>query len=609
MNRCRTSLLLGASALAALTLVEPASAQRIDRITAFGDSYADSGNAFRLAGVDPQTTTVYTSGRFTGGFNYVDILSQILAAPVENFAIGGARTGTGNQTAGLPGFTQEVQFFLGGGGTLGFPTVIPTFGEGDLVTVNIGGNDARAYQQGGGTLAGATAAATTAAGFATSNLNLLVNAGAPTISFIAGDTGRLPEIAGDPSGAAVRSAFSTSFNTQMQGVLAGYAANGVIVHYLDLNLMLDRVVANPAAYGLTGITCPAFPNPTCVVTNGEGFLFYGDLLHPTTAGSRIIAQYVATQLQAPLTLQAPSDLALDTARQFGRTLSSRVDLGAPRDGDLAEGLHFFIVGDSYSRDVRADRATDKFDIDTVGATAGAAYGFGNGTVGLAVNYSRPRARFIADVSETESRSWQVGGFAGFAIAGAFVQGYAGYGWDDHEIERRGVIDEMEADADGSHWLAGGKAGYLFPAGIVRVGPVVALDYARAKVDGYTEEGDAALTLNVGSVSTKALVGGIGAEVRGDFEGGGIQLRPFASAMLEKDFTGDGRTVRFSQTSAPSIVNSWPLEDRSKDSYGRISGGASAAILERASLNALVSATLGRDDGNEVSAHVGLRFGF
>ena len=50
--------------------------------------------------------------------------------------------------------------------------------------------------------------------------------------------------------------------------------------------------------------------------------------------------------------------------------------------------------------------------------------------------------------------------------------------------------------NGNHFIAGAKAGYLMPLGKVRVGPVIALDYAKAKVDGYTEEGDPALTLNV-----------------------------------------------------------------------------------------------------------------
>ena len=144
---------------------------------------------------------------------------------------------------------------------------------------------------------------------------------------------------------------------------------------------------------------------------------------------------------------------------------------------------------------------------------------------------------------------------------------------------------------------------------MRAGPVVALDYAKAEVDGYTERGDAALTLNVEDVSAKSLTGGIGAELRGDFEGGGVQLRPYASAMLEAELLSDARSVRFAQTSAPGIVNSWEFEERSKDPYGRFSVGGNAAILSGVTLNAVGSATVGKDRGDDVSAHVGLHFGF
>jgi outer membrane lipase/esterase len=197
----------------------------------------------------------------------------------------------------------------------------------------------------------------------------------------------------------------------------------------------------------------------------------------------------------------------------------------------------------------------------------------------------------------------------FGIAGGFVQAYAGYGWNKHDIERAGVISELEADPDGNHFIAGAKGGYLMPLGSVRVGPVIGLDYAKAKVDSYTETGDPVLSLNVDSLTYRSLRGSLGVELRGDFAGSGVQLRPFASAVVEKDFTGDGRTVRFSQTSAPIIVNSFDFDDASKKAYGRLSGGFSAAILSSVTLDAAASLTAGKDQGEETSAQVGLRFGF
>ena len=149
-----TRILAGALlAATALTVATPAAAQRIDRIVAFGDSYADDNNATSLilgnpgtpAATRAQIQQLYPTGRFSGGTNYIDTLSTLLNAPVENFAIGGARTGNLNQTPGLPGFTFEVNTFLAGGAAAPFQTVTPSFGPGDLLAVSIGGNDARAF--------------------------------------------------------------------------------------------------------------------------------------------------------------------------------------------------------------------------------------------------------------------------------------------------------------------------------------------------------------------------------------------------------------------------------------------------------------------------------
>ncbi len=150
-------------------------------------------------------------------------------------------------------------------------------------------------------LAGAPAAATASAGFATAGLNALVDAGAQNISFLAGDTSLLPEIAGNAAAQQVRSAYSTTFNTAMQSTLAGYAADGVIVHYLDGTLLLNQVANDLGAYGLTGLACPPLPNTSCIADPSQKFLFYYDQLHLTSAGFAIVGQYIAAQLEAPLT--------------------------------------------------------------------------------------------------------------------------------------------------------------------------------------------------------------------------------------------------------------------------------------------------------------------
>jgi outer membrane lipase/esterase len=620
VRRFAAASLLAATALVTAT---PASAQRVTRIVAFGDSYADTGNATQLLLSSPLVSpatkaaiqTVYPTGRFSGGTNYIDSLSQILGVPVINYAVGGAGAGTLNTNGPLPGLTQETGIFLSGMTPPG--TIFPSnsgFTPTDLVTLSVGGNDARLYDQFGGaggtrgTLAGATAAANVAVGNFTGNVNALVAAGARNISYIALNAGAAPEVAADPGAQAVRTSFSSTFNTGIQVPLAGYAANGAIVNYLDVGLVGARITATPAAYGITNLVCPAFPNPTCVV-NASGYLFYGDQLHLTSDGFRIVAKYIAAQMEAPLTLQATSDLALDTARQFGRTMTTRMDAGSPRDGELLSGVRLFALGDTFSRTADATFTSDQIKTTSVGATVGLEAGFSGGTAGIAANYSKPKAKVGAGVADTRSRSYQIGAFASFGLAGGFAQGYLGYGKDKHRISRMGVIDAMSANPSGSHVLAGAKAGYLMPLGGLRAGPVVALDYAKAKVNGYTETGDAALTLNVNSQRFSSLRGSAGLELRGDMDLGGMHFRPFAALLAEKDFKGDGRTVYYAQTSAPTIVNHFAFEDASKKTYGRLNLGFGAGISSALSVDAGVSGTFGKKQGNETSGQIGFNVGF
>src|SRR6266481_9937795 len=122
MGRMKSTRSMGfvcASIMAAsatlLPMVGEARAQTVfTTIQAFGDSYADTGNLFKILHVPnpPQ----YPTGRFSGGTNFVDTTSALLGIPQNNFAIGGAKTDTTNTVApGIPGFTQEWQGFVATG--------------------------------------------------------------------------------------------------------------------------------------------------------------------------------------------------------------------------------------------------------------------------------------------------------------------------------------------------------------------------------------------------------------------------------------------------------------------------------------------------------------
>jgi len=626
MNRRRLSRVLAcASLLPLVALAAPAGAQQIDRIIAFGDSYADTGNAFALGYANPQALAIYPTKRFSGGSNYIDTLSNILQVPVENFAIGGAFGGTNSGTLCFDSFyapgtsplcgkglQYEVDQFLNvGAQSTVFPNASTTLTRSDLLAVSIGGNDSRFYQQAALaagqqtsiTLANAPAAGTAAAAGTAVQLGRLVGQGNPTISFLALNGAVAPEVANDPTAQQIRGAYSTAYYTALQSTLAGYAANGSIVHYLDGQVLLQNVIANPTAFGITkGLVCPTFNVSTACIVDSSGYLFYGDALHLTSQGFALVAQYVARQLAAPLTLQAPSEMGFDVARQWGRTLSSRSDLYGR--GQAVDGLRLYVLADGLSHDVPGTDETSRFEVRSLGGSVGAEYGVAGGLVGIAANYSRPKVSFGNDAARIRGHSWQIGAYGSLDMGGLFGQAYLGYGKDRDRITRAGVVDDMTARPHGSHTIAGAKGGYLMSYGGLQAGPVIAIDYARAKVDGYTEAGDPALTLNVSGQSLKAFTGQAGVEVRGELAG----LHPFVDLTAEHDFSGDDRLITFAQTDAPTIVNSWTV-GRGKETYGRISGGASANITGGISIDATVSTTLGRDHGNETGANLGLKARF
>lgn len=603
-----------ATVIGALAMPIAATAQttRPTRIVAFGDSYADDDNFFRITGIP--LPPIYPTGRFSGGTNFIDTLSQTYNAEQVNFAIGGAFTGPGNtgfdniNGPGLPGFRFEVDRYLAGGGGP-FPSVTPGFGPDDLLAVSIGGNDARFYELNGGTVAGAAPRAAISVAEATAGLDRLVAAGARNIAFLAGNVGDLPEVRGTPV-AAVGSAFSRAFNAGIQAPLAGYAANGALVHYLDLTIVGDAIRANPAAYGLVSAgacTAACVQNPTVAAQ----FLFYVDRVHLTSAGFAIVAEYFARQIEAPGLLGAATDIGLSGATAFARTMEGRNEFAGPDTGNADRPVSIYLSAVNNRRDTRARPIGTPYDYDATGVVGGLEYNAGAGLLaGVALQYSRPRARFDRVDARSKADAYHLGVYGAFESGGASLSGTLGYGRYDYDFDREAVIDRLSASADGSSLGASAEAGYAFPlSDQVRVGPIVGATYARAKVDGFTETGDAALTLIVDRQKLDSLAGYAGLEAKATLTAGGLAVAPYLNATVAKQFDGDGATTRFAGTYAPTIVNRVTVGQVSEDVYGRIEAGASFDLGARVALQVQGGATIERPGGNDYGGFAGLKLAF
>jgi outer membrane autotransporter protein len=217
--------------------------------------------------------------------------------------------------------------------------------------------------------------------------------------------------------------------------------------------------------------------------------------------------------------------------------------------------------------------------------------------------------FLSGNSRSRSKAWQLGGYGKFEAGGAFAEAYAGYGWMDQKLRRSAVIDEISAEMDARTLVAGGEAGYLMNFGALRAGPVIGVQYARVRLDGYTESGDPVLTLNVQDQRASETNGfaGIEAEMESDF--GGLSVRPFVKLLAEKQLDSSGGPISYASTSAPNIVNTFRLDEQSDDVYGRIEGGGSMRLSSQISLEFGASGTFEHPEHNEFSGFLGVKVGF
>lgn len=270
---------------------DAARGDQITGIVSFGDSLSDVGNDFIASGgTQPAPAADYANGRFTNGGNWLDYLAHDLgvAAPVaylaggSNYAFGGASTGTGTTTyapgQAVPNVGTQIEMYLS--------AHTPTSGQ--LFTIWAGANNLLIGNQTNPVVPAqdianeiTTLAAAGAKQFLIPNLPLL---------------GEIPAASGYTAAQQqALNAWSVGFNQTLQSEVTMLQASlGVQIHLVDIQGLVQNVMADPARYGFTNVTGSAI-NPSL---NGNGYLFW-DAEHPTTAADALVAEIAAESVPEP----------------------------------------------------------------------------------------------------------------------------------------------------------------------------------------------------------------------------------------------------------------------------------------------------------------------
>ena len=335
-----------------------------------------------------------------------------------------------------------------------------------------------------------------------------------------------------------RDAWANTYYQQTQQLLAPLARSGVRIFLFDFGILQERVAANPGMYGFTNATnCEAGPpntvskpyTPSNVQTNYAG-CFYENSVHPTGPAMAVIAAYMAKQIDAPTTVVPQGSIATSIASGFSTSVLGRLDAqrGLPARAEGYKGggpeSQWSVYGDVNYGSANLDRQflAAGYDYNAIGGMVGAEYLVNPRLLlGGVFGYSTSSVNLGVQNAHDNINSYQFAGYSSFTGANLFSDALIAYGNHDYTLDRQGVIDIVHGSTSANTFTAAARAGYLFDAGPVRVGPIAGLNYTLADIQGYTETGDSLLTMMVNEQNVDSLTGNAGIQMRFPFELWGI----------------------------------------------------------------------------------------
>jgi outer membrane lipase/esterase len=528
----------------ALSLFTRFSYADVKSLLIFGDSFSDTGAGFALteeAGLIPPIppAPAYFDGRYSDGPNWVDYVSQFLKLPNQDFAVGGAQTGSGNALIGygpvLGGLFQEIARFKKAN----------KFIKPDVLTVIfIGTNDLLSlvltHSISSITPAVVELQMQTAIMQLAESLTDLQNLGAnKTIIWNLFNLGQTPiftDSLGFNSLASLFTAGAESYNAELLTLVQQF--NEVSdskyhqLFYFDAFALFEQVRAQLIAEGFsvtehTLTTSFNYPADAVVTGPPPTNLFFYDQEHLTTQTwllfAKHFAAYVDTLLDGPRFFAAQQDFVFETARghrdlveNHFRTINRERYVCPLECCDCCgEPAHFqvYIDGEGKWGTTRNKRGQRGFRYDTQLASIGADYRCNNCLLtGASFTYQRSFARVHNHRGHFNLYDYIPTLYACYLSPNYFVDADLSYhSYHFRRIKRRIPFINGEAKGNTSGWGVEGnlQGGYLYTWGCLVTGPIAKIGYEYAHIQHYREKRAGLLDFSTSTQHQDSLLGKLG----------------------------------------------------------------------------------------------------
>lgn len=268
-------------------LQEPASTLPVpSQVYAFGDSYSDNGNFYKL---DPSAFDSYNwEGRSSNGPVAVEVFANLLGVGLTDYAVGGAKSDTENPNGGVysnTGMLSQIEKFkteLNGKGA--DPQA--------LYFIRIGTCDYLVKPLGMAWIENPALTDQVVDNIAT-GISELAQLGARRFLVIGPENlAILPIVKSTESKRQDATEFQNLMKSKLPNRIAELATqSGIEVTYFDALDLSNRILKDPASYGLTNVT-EACTDQVPICTNPDQFYIW-DTFHPTRRVHEIFGRTLA----------------------------------------------------------------------------------------------------------------------------------------------------------------------------------------------------------------------------------------------------------------------------------------------------------------------------
>lgn len=507
-------------------------ASQFSNIYVFGDSISDIGNM----------------GIFTnhGGPNYTQDLAAkygITLRPSSeggtNFADGGAMTGGINplHPLSVPIIDQVNEFVSQGPADSNALYIIQGGGNDFLVLIATGGAFGNTPPEASANL--------------TAGVTALHSDGARYIlSTTIPDIGRFPAV--PVPARAVATALSLEFNKDFIADISHLNFDVIIV---DSFGWFNSIMDNPTRYGFL----PDAPTTPCPDDTGEcaGYIFISDGEHITTETNQTLADYIYSILSAP---NFYASLA-ETPNSIFNTQNLQIHQQLPplhRPGQCYHWYPFASGSYSFTDNPTPNRQDYLYDIKSGSVMVGAKYVTGRNVAGFAYGHYWNNIDFDNNHGGFDADTEVLSLFDGYDSCRWFLNAIASYSRTSFSnIERRFLIGPASfVNNGGTHGynydfeFDGGF--YLLKNCCFNTGPTFILDYNRASVSGYIENGaDAFTAIAFGNQKFHNFTGSLGWQATADTQFRNFCLTSNLFVNVNRPWEDDERNIHFHLVTLPT----------------------------------------------------------